>query len=342
MANRPHAVHMALALNELGLLETPKCVQQPLLSSDPDDPAPMKRLNLVRLVIMYAKVFEKSDTFTALQYYYLLRHFQTKDGHNAMVVCYCDLIVENYNTMTLELIFGKAVKANSHQYRGGLLDMFSSMDCDKYSLATLAGDELSKRSNYESAIKLYFIAGQLERAMSLVNTLLSQVLHQHKRPGSLRERLDVIIRSVDLVFTDRNPTVKAHVMLTYKMLSQLMRFFDYFHTGRMDMASEILENNRIIPSYSTEVDKCMSHLKGMGPEIMKVLPSVLLAAMEIVYAEYVDLKAADGDQTVYANREGVLRRLRGRAKALIYMGGCYPNLAVDMSQRLVQLESRIM
>ncbi|KAH8304435.1 hypothetical protein KR059_009652 [Drosophila kikkawai] len=342
VSNRSHAVHMAIALNEKGLLGTPSCTHEPLLSCESTDPPPMKRLNMVRLIIMYTKCFEQSDTAQALHYYYQLRHFKTKEGHNAMVVCFCDLIVEKCDDQTLELLFGVEDRVNSHQFSSGVLDQFSSMDCDKYSLAAMAGDELSSRTNYEAAVKLYLIAGQVERAMCLVSSLLSQVIHQITRPGGLRERLGKVIRHLDSVLTDRNPTVKAHVMLTYKMLSQLMQFFDYYHAGKMRLASAVLNSNRLIPSNSLEADKCMSHLKIMGTEIMKVLPSVLLAAMEIVYAEYVDLKAADDDQTEYANREGVLRHLRGRAKALTYMAGCYPNLALDVSQRLVQLENRML
>ncbi|KAH8253206.1 hypothetical protein KR032_004104 [Drosophila birchii] len=341
-SNRPHAVHMAIALSEMKLLATPSCTQQPLISSEPTDPLPMKRLNLVRLIVMYTKCFEQSNTVEALHYYYQLRHFKTKDGHNVMDVCFCDLIVEKCDDQMLQLIFGSEVGINSTQFKGGVLDNFSFMDCDKYSLAAMVGDELSSRTNYEAAIKLYLIAGHVERAMCLVNSMLSQVIHGITRSGCLRERLANVIKRLNSMLVERNPTIKDHVMLTYNMLSQLMQFFDYYHAGKMRLASDILDNTRLIPSNSLEVDKCMSNLKIMGQEIRKVLPSVLLAAMEIVYVEYVDLKAANFNQTEYADRDVFLRHLRSRAKFLIYMGGCYPNLALDISQRLVHLENRIM
>ncbi|KAH8237113.1 hypothetical protein KR038_004267 [Drosophila bunnanda] len=339
LSNRPHAVHMAIALNDLGLLGTPSCTQQPLLSSEPSDPPPMKRLNLVRLIVMYTKPFEQSYTAQALHYYYQLRHFRTKDGRNAMVVCVCDLIVQKCDDQMLQLIFGVEDVDNYHQLRGGVLETFSHIYCDKYSLAAMVGDELSSRTNYEAAIKLYIIAGQVERAMCLLNSLLSQVIHQIARAGSLRERLAGVITRLDSVLADRNPTVKDQVMLTYRMLSQLMQFYDYYHAGEMRPASAILETNWLIPVHSLDVHNCMSSLETVGPEIKKVLPSVLLAAMEIVYAEYVDLKASDAN---HAHRNGVLRHLRNRAKALTYMGGCYLNLPLDVSQRLVQLETRMM
>lgn len=105
-ANRAHAVHMAIALNELCMLGTPSSVQAPLLSCEPDDPAPMKRLNLVRLIVMYAKCFELTDTAQALQYYYLLRNFKDPKGGNVMLNCVCDLLVENSDDQMLALVFG--------------------------------------------------------------------------------------------------------------------------------------------------------------------------------------------------------------------------------------------
>ncbi|XP_016973058.1 nuclear pore complex protein Nup93-1 [Drosophila rhopaloa] len=343
--NRPHAVHMAIALNELSMLGAPSSVKQPLLSSEPDDPSPMKRLNLVRLIVMYAKCFEQSDTEQALQYYYLLRHFKSEDGSNAMLSCVCDLLVENCDDRMLELIFGVEDEFNSFRFTGGIFAEFHTMDYDKYSLAGMVGDELSKRSNYESAIKLYFIAGQLDKALRLVCSLLSQVVHQQSRPGSMRERLCGVTKRLDAALAERKTDVEAHVIVTYTVLSQVMEFFDFHHAGESRLASEILANNRLIPANSYEVDECVTNLKRMGPEIIKVLPDILLAAMDIVYGEYVSQRGTSGsgsvfgDETKSENKEAVLRQLRARAKALTNMAASVPyRMPSTTNQRLVQLE----
>ncbi|KAH8342988.1 nuclear pore complex protein Nup93-1 [Drosophila kikkawai] len=346
-SNIMHAVHMAIALNEICLLGTPKSVMQPLLSAEPDDPAPMKRLNLVRLVVMYAKGFEKTDTAQALQYYYLLRHFKTEDrGPNAMLTCVCDLLVENCDDNMLALIFGDEDEANSNRFTGGIFAEFQTMDYDMYSLAGMVGDELSDRSNYESAIKLYYIAGHLNKALRLVCSLLSQVVHQPSRPGSMRERLTHVIQRLDASLVERKTDVQSHVMITYTTLARLMEFFDLVHAGKTRLASEILTNNRLVPSNSTEVDECVTNLKRMGPEINKVLPDVIMEAMNIVYAEYLEQRGGGGpdsgnvvDDTQNENREAVLHHLRGRAKALTNMAASVPyRMPAAINQRLVQLE----
>ena len=43
------------------------------VSKDTLDPAPLRRLNFVRLVLMYTRKFEVSDPREALQYFYFLR-----------------------------------------------------------------------------------------------------------------------------------------------------------------------------------------------------------------------------------------------------------------------------
>ncbi|KAH8368370.1 hypothetical protein KR084_010436 [Drosophila pseudotakahashii] len=343
--NRPHAVHMAIALNELCMLGAPSSVKQPLLSSEPDDPSPMKRLNLVRLIVMYAKCFEQTDTQQALQYYYLLRHFKSEDGSNAMLNCVSDLLVENCDDQMLQLVFGVVDETNSFRFTGGIFAEFHTMDYDKYALAGMVGDELSKRSNYEAAIKLYFIAGQLDKALRLVCSLLSQVVHQPPRPGSMRERLCAVTRRLDAALAERKTDVEAHVIVTYTVLSQVMEFFDLHHAGESRLASEILANNRLVPANSLEVDECVSNLKRMGPEIIKVLPDILLAAMDIVYQEYVNQRGSSGAGSVYGddakseNKEAALRHLRGRAKALTNMAASVPyRMPSTTNQRLVQLE----
>lgn len=116
--NRPHAVHMAIALNEQYMLATPNDIQKPLLSTDPTDPPPMRRLNLARLIIMYTKCFEQTDTVEALQYYYLLRHFKSSDGRNLMMSCICDMLVENCDDNMLLLIFGSSDPTDPWRYIG--------------------------------------------------------------------------------------------------------------------------------------------------------------------------------------------------------------------------------
>lgn len=71
-----HAVHLALALFELNLLNLPDSIQAPLISRESSDKSPSRRLNVARLVILFVKHFESTDPREALQYYYFLREMK--------------------------------------------------------------------------------------------------------------------------------------------------------------------------------------------------------------------------------------------------------------------------
>lgn len=105
---RVHAVHMAIALNELGLLGGVRSVSQPLLMIDIADPTPLRRLNLARLIRLYVQRFEGTDTAEALHYYYTLRNLHDPRGRNMFLTCVCDLVVESgvLDTSIFDLIFG--------------------------------------------------------------------------------------------------------------------------------------------------------------------------------------------------------------------------------------------
>ncbi|XP_033172157.1 nuclear pore complex protein Nup93-1 [Drosophila mauritiana] len=342
--NRTHAIHMAIALNEISMLGTPSSVEQPLLSSEPDDPKPMKRLNFVRLIVMYAKCFERTDTKHALQYYYLLRHFKSEKGTNVMLTCVCDLLVENCDEAMLKLVFGTEDKKNSLRY-GGIYAEFQMQECDKYSLAEMVGDEFSKRCDYDSAIELYFIGGQLDKALRLVNALLAQVVHQPTQNGSVRNRVGIFIKRLDAALTVRKSDLEPQVVVTYTVLTQVKEFFDLYYKGALRAALEILTNNHLIPASSSEVDECVTNTKRMGAEVIKVLPDILLAAMDIVYQEYVKLmdsnEKASGflDESKCLNKEPAVKHLRDRAKAFTNMAASVPyRMPSTTNQRLVQLE----
>lgn len=111
---RSHAVHMAIALSELKLLGTTSNRLASLLSGDPKDLSPLGRLNVVRLIISYAKAFELTNTLEALHYYYMLRKLKDTDGCNLMTKCIVALLADNGCKFELvEHIFGSSQSYDS-------------------------------------------------------------------------------------------------------------------------------------------------------------------------------------------------------------------------------------
>uniref|UniRef100_S4RD68 Nuclear pore complex protein Nup93 n=1 Tax=Petromyzon marinus TaxID=7757 RepID=S4RD68_PETMA len=97
---RAHAVHVALALHELKLLLQPPLQAAQLLSREPNDPGPVRRLNLVRLLMLYTRKFEATDPREALQYFYFLRAEKDGQGENMFMRCVGELVIETREVCT--------------------------------------------------------------------------------------------------------------------------------------------------------------------------------------------------------------------------------------------------
>ncbi|XP_034473788.1 nuclear pore complex protein Nup93-1-like [Drosophila innubila] len=324
--NAVHAVHMAIALNELKLLGMPCNELDPLLSSQAEDDSPVCRLNVLRLIITYAMRFEKTDTNEAFNYYFMLRHYKAADGSNLMLKCISDFIVKNCTVEVLSLIFGKTDPCNPFYYSGGILDKLPGAGYQKNALTSMVATELIKRCEYASAIEMYLISFQLNEAMRLTCSILAKMVHLPKRSEGLRK----ITSRLNLALTSRSCFSDADEFGSFKMLTQLMNFFDSFHAGNFREALEVLDESQLIPQSCQQINICLSSTKVLGADAVQVLPNVLLAAMKILFKEYQREKSPNSATKL---------QLRERGKALINYVATLPyRMPHDTNKRLVKME----
>ncbi|XP_031627562.1 nuclear pore complex protein Nup93-1-like [Contarinia nasturtii] len=331
---RTHAVHIALALNEMFLLGLPRNIQQPLLSIDIDDAAPLRRLNVARLIMLYVRNFEITDPAEALQYFYFLRNKRDPDGRNLFLTCVSDLAIE---CRDYDLLFGK-MQRNGIRSRG-LIDQFESIEIDVRKACEIVGDELVKKGLFEDAVKLYDLAGIEEQCLRYLSILLSPVVHQTGKKGSLRDRL--YLKSLE--FSERYADVlncDSNIRATFFTLRDLVKFFDEYHEQKYQLALETLSQLKLVPLSMTDLELCVNNFKRLGGEVSKVFPDLLLATMDIIHTQYKSLKGRDG----YAfntdeAKERQLGILRDQAKAITNMAATVPyRMPGDISSRLVQTE----
>lgn len=92
-----HAVHLAAAMHEHNLLSVSQSVLAPLISVDPSDKPPAKRLNFARLILLYVKRFESSDPKESLHYLFLLRYIFIRRHfvRHHKFFCNCDLEISD-------------------------------------------------------------------------------------------------------------------------------------------------------------------------------------------------------------------------------------------------------
>lgn len=335
--NRAHAVHMAIALFELGLLGSARSVSQPLLSIDIKDPQPLRRLNLTRLIRQYVQRFERTDTSEALHYYYTLRCLKDSKGRNMFMACVCDLVVDSgvFDTTIFDLIFGKRQSSDQNDVNSGLFRQFECPEFDTRTMAAQVGDELAALGNFEMSARLYEMAGKYNLAVKHICILLAQVVHLPTLGGSLRERLGQEAQRFNQLLASDSIDVEPKMKSSFVLLQDLLIFFNFYHDGKFNAALDLLRQTQLVPNTLDDVDVVLGNVKQLSGEVIKVLPDVIVAAMEIAQKQYKQLKAGSGSSL----EQTQMQQLRQRAKALSNMAATMPyRLPNDTNKRLIELE----
>ncbi|XP_077842294.1 nuclear pore complex protein Nup93 isoform X3 [Macaca mulatta] len=121
---RCHAVHVALVLFELKLLLKSSGQSAQLLSHEPGDPPCMRRLNFVRLLMLYTRKFESTDPREALQYFYFLRDEKDSQGENMFLRCVSELVIESRE---FDMILGKLENDGSRKNADKVLELMNKL-----------------------------------------------------------------------------------------------------------------------------------------------------------------------------------------------------------------------
>ncbi|XP_050302655.1 nuclear pore complex protein Nup93-like [Anthonomus grandis grandis] len=331
-----HAVHMAIALNELYLIAAPHDTSAPLIFIDPADPKPARRLNLARLIMVYVRNFEFSCLNEALHYFYFLRNFTEDSGENLFKVCVADLAI---HTKEYEKLLGK-IQRNGIRTKG-LVDQFADSGVTADGIAAIIGNNLVKKGLHEEAIDIFDIANNQEEILTFLCTMLSQVVQSEGEPGSLRARL----YDRAIVFADRfsreGYRCNSSLVNSFLKLKELINFFDLYHAKEYAQALKMLNDLQLVPFRMEDVNDRVQTFKGLTAEVCKVIPDVLLATMNMLFAQYQKIKANSEFVPRYQDGsvEMQLSYLRQQAKALTNYAGMLPyRLPGDTNSRLVQME----
>uniref|UniRef100_A0A674GED0 Nuclear pore complex protein Nup93 n=1 Tax=Taeniopygia guttata TaxID=59729 RepID=A0A674GED0_TAEGU len=121
---RCHAVHVALVLFELKLLLKASGQSAQLLSHEAGDPPGVRRLNFVRLLMLYTRKFESTDPREALQYFYFLRNEKDSQGENMFLRCVSEIVIESRE---FDMILGKLEKDGSRKNPDKVLELMNKL-----------------------------------------------------------------------------------------------------------------------------------------------------------------------------------------------------------------------
>uniref|UniRef100_A0A671M2R7 Nuclear pore complex protein Nup93 n=1 Tax=Sinocyclocheilus anshuiensis TaxID=1608454 RepID=A0A671M2R7_9TELE len=281
---RSHAVHVALVLYELKLLLKSSGQSAQLLSQEAGDPPMVRRLNFIRLLMLYTCKFESTDPREALQYFYFLRNEKDSQGENMFMRCVSELVIESRE---FDMLLGRLEKDGSR--KPGVIDKFSG---DTRAIITKVASEAENKGLFEEAVKLYELARNADKVLELMNKLLSPVIAQVSEPQSNKERLKNMAMAIAERYRTNGIAGEKTVDSTFYLLLDLMTFFDEYHTGHIDRAYDVIERLKLVPLSQESVEERVAAFRNFSDEIRHNLSEVLLATMNILFTQYKRLKGA--------------------------------------------------
>uniref|UniRef100_S4PXX0 Nuclear pore protein n=1 Tax=Pararge aegeria TaxID=116150 RepID=S4PXX0_9NEOP len=329
-----HGVHMALALHDVYMLGTPRNVQAPLLSVDTDDPVPLRRLNLARLILLYVRKFELSDPSDALNYYFFLRNLKDPSGKNLFMCCCTDLALESRD---YDLLFGR-MEASTGLRTSGLLDQFNNPHIDSKVIALNAAEQLVNKGLFEDAIIVYDIAGNLEKVLELFCVLLAQVVSAGGEAGGLRARLSALAEHVSRRLRAADTSPPPSLLDAYTKLCKLCTFFDHFHSENYEAALETVRTCELVPLNQGELEARVAGARSARGELLRALPAVLRALCHILIAQRQKLRTAQSTLAAHTATKQ-LEWLREQAEVLnTFAGNIAYRMPGDTYSQLAQMQ----
>uniref|UniRef100_A0AAQ5YW37 Nuclear pore complex protein Nup93 n=1 Tax=Amphiprion ocellaris TaxID=80972 RepID=A0AAQ5YW37_AMPOC len=281
---RSHAVHVALVLYELRLLLKSSGQSAQLLSQEPGDPPMVRRLNFIRLLMLYTRKFESTDPREALQYFYFLRLFCNSQGENMFMRCVSELVIESRE---FDMLLGRLEKDGSR--KPGVIDKFAG---DTRAIISKVALEAENKGLFEEAVKLYELAKNPDKVLELMNRLLSPVIAQVSAPQSNKERLKNTAVAIAERYRAQGIAGEKSVDSTFYLLIDLMTFFDEYHAGHVDRAYDVMERLKLLPLSQDSVEERVAAFRNFSDEVRHNLSEVLLATMNILFTQYKRLKGA--------------------------------------------------
>jgi len=314
-----HATHIALVLFELRLLSQPTNIQAALLSKESGDRGCSRRLNLARLLMLYVKHFESTDPKEALQYFYFLRDMKGGQGDNLFLSCVGELVLESRE---FDLLLGTLMADGSRA--PGLVDKFGGL-VDTVDIIDIVARDSEERGMLEDAVKLYDLASKHAKVVSLLNTLLSQVIAMPATPESRRDRIQRLAVNIAKRYKMSGVVTGRDSTNTLFLLLDLATFFDLYHNGKLSECLETLVRVKLLPMSSSQVDMSVTTFRQLSDEVRRNIPDILLASMTALHNQYRSGAGVDN--------------VRDKARSLITYAGMIPyRLPGDTNARLVQME----
>uniref|UniRef100_A0A914LBR6 Nuclear pore protein n=2 Tax=Meloidogyne incognita group TaxID=654580 RepID=A0A914LBR6_MELIC len=329
-----HAVHIGLLAQQIGvLLCTDTVSSADILVQDVHEPS-ICQLNLARLVLLYVKEFELTNTAYALNYCFFLRDFQLENlidgnvsttGRSVFDACVSRLVFLNKDER--DTILGHFNQQDERM--PGLIDKFSGSLNVKDVIGRVAFD-ISIEGDPLCACQLYALSDRPDDAIQLASTQLSKYI---SNPST-----EQAIQSVKCAewLARRYGIDSTRASFLYQTLCRLLELYTFFfdaEAGKHREAIELLlQRMKFIPTDPEDVSAAVDQFHMVADEIRPLLPDICSQLMRSIVSAH--------ESALQGSPETLL--LKQYAKALILYTAQIPfRFPVSTNSLLLQLRSRI-
>lgn len=316
---KAHAVHIAIALNEIGLLVKPELYLSLPILSNAQTTSPtsgiIKSLNYVNILIRYTKKFANQNTTEAMYYYYLLRDCTTPAKENLFVTFVSELVRE---TRDFDNLLGYI---NDFGRIRGVIDKFN-LDVDE--VVSKVAEECENNGQYEDAVKLYDSTSRYAKVLEIMIKLLSDVLPVRRAEKAERDKLENLALKIANRYCEPEIDTPRDLAGTFYLLLDLMTFFSYYNSNQFVEALDTIQKLKLLPFSLSEVDIKARDFNKYPEEIRRNISEILLATMNMLYTTYKEQPSSE---------------IKQKAKALITFSGMIQyRMPCDAIARLIELE----
>lgn len=327
-AHRVEAVHMAITLHYYGLLNEPSAQEVEVPTADLlTFVNSVPKLNFVRILRQYVRLFAMSDPAVAVEYYCLIAE-KNEDKLCAFVK---DLLLETKDFNTLLGYIqpdGKVVT--------GVLHRVLPNKCRD--IMKMAAAEASRRGDYENAVQLYDLAGECDRVLEVLNGRLSQLLSDPTQKS--RDEIIVLSNSISSRYSKTHVTITQKLQVTHTQLQLLVNFFDKYNAGRYEEAIRLIEKTDaqpMVPLQENDLQKLVAAFPLLDDVIKRNMSDIMLTTMTTLYRLFSHYKTPP---RVDPAQQQYLDELRRKAKVLVQFSGLIPyRCPGDTLAQMLRLEA---
>lgn len=238
-----------------------------------------------------------------------------------------------------------SISSDGCRIPGNIKNLNPSLNVDE--TIKLTALECEKQAFLEDAVRLFDLCGEHSKALEIMNKLLSGVVSEKPQTElSQRDKLEGLALRLAERYSLHGHNANKGVAATFFLLLDLMTFFSYYHRQSFHDALDTIEKLNIIPLSVSQMESKVSEFNRLSHEIQRNIPDILVATMNILYAQYKETKSTTpptvakfGMSPELGNREQRLTDIRAKSKTLTTYAGMLPyRMPRETNAKIIQLD----